>query len=63
MQTVKRKSAPGTLAARDSDMGRPAAYWAERERAQAAAIDASMSARRQDGPLDICDGGYEVLER
>ena len=36
-------------------------YVAERERAQAAAIDASMERRRGSAIPDLCDGGYEVL--
>lgn len=38
-------------------------YRAERERAHAAVIDASMERRRRGAIPDLCDGGYEVFEQ
>ncbi len=39
------------------------AYLAERDKAAAESIANSAAARRKGRHQDLCDGGYEVLER
>ncbi|GEM_PF-5036148 len=47
----------------DGDEARLERYMAERTRAQALKIQASMEARRNPGAPERCEGAYKVMDR
>lgn len=57
------QSSNSTKAPDRSDLGRLDGYRAERDKAAAESIANSAAARRKGRHQDLCDGGYEVLDR